>query len=269
MTTLRELVDSVAESNEYVRGRPVAWDDKIEQLVSRGNNAISDIGAMFSMMYELDTPAHITGARRIGGYPYDDATIMDDSMRDDSKLPAIEWSNEAGAYIAAGNPEDIYTGATSDMTTVSATSLDGGESKPCFWGIPKIISHILPNVKRAGINNGYSIKGKIPALILKVDVGLGFTPHTIRRTFIDVVQNRTAQSLPNYHSGSFENPVFSARNVAIDGRKYGDGNYVSTVVVPLKPSSTMDSLRVINNGHVPIDVYAYGFVWMNKIQESV
>lgn len=259
---LVDLTNSGSEKNENLR------KEFTDQLGVVRSEAFSQWS---SGMFVLNSPVRIVGARRVGAYPYSDATLLSDSMRDSKKLPAHEWSNDAGAIIAKGNP-DAYVAATSHVESVgvSHAPVGGGDPQPCFWDLPVSTNKLLPNVMRFGINNGYSIGSKIPALIIKA--GVGFTPHALRMGFVDVVMGRYGSGL-GYYTGSYpkanyKKPFFAAKNIAVKGVNYGNGNYISTLVIPLSTYSAMEFLRVVNNGHVPIDIHSYGLVWMNKRKES-
>lgn len=273
-TAIQTLIDYPAPWNkkftdpggydERVAAKETLVDAEIQKLLSTAHSQFS------SGVFVLDESAYLLGARRLGASGCTDAQLLDDSFRDYSKLAASEWSNEEGAYVLSGEQLDAYVGATSDSESTSpiAVPVGGGDAAACFWDIPINTSKILPEVCSSGMFNGYNKGSRVAALILQCDVG--WTPHAVRRTFIDVLYHRIGSGL-GFNSGSYPNknwqvPQFCAKNIAIDGKRYGDGNYSTTVVIPIYASSSTSQIRIVNNGDAPLNINSYAFAWINKKQ---
>lgn len=273
LTRVSGIFETQNELNEETRSAlTLDINSKKSALQSQIDNEVQTLlgtaHSQFSSGFIIpESPIKLAPARRVGAYPYDEATLISDAMNDNSKLPAIQWDNSAGAYVAEGNPTDLYVGAAENMTNVGAIPSHGGDEVPIFWDIPNL-NRILPHINHGGMSNGFDLGGRVPALILKLDVGSSYRPHATRRTFIDVIYSRSGQSSPAYHSGgSYASPQVVARNIAVDGKWYY-GSYSSIAVIPLSSISSMDNLRIVNNGHIDMLVYSYGFAWINKKQVS-
>ena len=206
----------------------------------------------------LDDPVYIEAAQRVGAY--DDPSVI--FKNQDTVHPLRQWYAEG--YEGAKDNPNAYAGASSDSEALSYVR----EGNPCFLNL---LPYNRLNPAGTYATNGLIIKrirswNLIHYLVI---AACGGVPDFARISFVDIHNSHMGAVDPYYIKNQYDNPRLLARNVSVHLRIHNIGSYMTYNAIPLNRSMANSTrFRIVNNGWIPMHLFAYGIAFGPKYQEN-